>query len=175
MKAPIRPHRVRLHSVVGLLAGATCLVWGGCSGSDRPATVPVRGQVTFRGKPVVGATITFLCDGAPRPAVGTTDAAGAYQLTTFEPNNGAVVGTHVVTVKKYATGSNDGYPEIDPSMGPAAMSKALEKAEQATLEAQRKARKAPPELPAKYGRRSTSDLRKQVVAGENVINIDLSN
>jgi hypothetical protein len=162
-------------SVLALLAAATCLLCGGCSGSGRPATAPVRGQVTFRGKPVAGATLTFLCDGAPRPAVGTTDAAGTYQLTTFEPNDGAVVGVHVVTVKKYATVSDEGFPEIDPSMGPAAMAKALEKAEQQTLAVHRKARRAPAELPVKYGHRTTSDLRKEVVEGENIINIELSN
>lgn len=85
-----------------------------------------------------------------------------------------MVGTHVVMVKKYATGSDDSYPEIDPSMGPAAMSKALDEAVQRTLAAQQKARRMPPELPTKYGHRSTSDLRKEVVEGENVINIELT-
>lgn len=160
--------------LLGMLAGAACLVCGGCSGSDRPATAPVRGQVTFRGKPVAGATLSFLCDGAPRPAVGTTDAAGAYQLTTYEPNDGAVAGTHVVTVKKYATVSDENLAGFDPEAGPAAMSKAIDKAVQQTLEAQWKARKSPPELPVKYGHRTTSDLRKEVVAGENIINIELS-
>ena len=35
--------------------------------------------------------------------MGMTDEAGNYQLTTFEPNDGAMVGTHVVTVNKYST------------------------------------------------------------------------
>ena len=105
--------------VFSLLAAAACIACGGCSGSDRPACAPVRGEVTYLGKPVVGATVAFLCHGAPRPAMGTTDATGTYQLTTFEPDDGAVIGTHVVTVKKYAMQAEGIFPEIDPSMGAA--------------------------------------------------------
>jgi hypothetical protein len=159
--------------VVALLVGAVCVVSGGCSGSNRPATAPVRGTVTFRGKPVVGATLSFLCQGAPRHAIGTTDAAGNYRLTTFEPNDGAVIGTHVVTIEKFSIGPQESFPEIDPSMGPAAMAAALKKAEQATLEARQKAERMPSELPKKYSHRATSDLQKEVVPGDNVINIEL--
>src|SRR5262245_55739232 len=99
---------------VPLLIGAGCLLLLGCAGSDRPAIAPVRGRITFRGEPVGGATVTFLCTGAPRPAFGTTDAAGDFQLTTFEPNDGAVIGTHVVTIKHYATEPETPLPPVDP-------------------------------------------------------------
>jgi hypothetical protein len=152
-----------------VLAGATCLA--GCSGSGRPDTAPVRGKLTLRGKPVVGATLAFLCDGAPRHAIGTTDSEGNYQLTTFEPNDGAVVGKHVVTIKKFSVAPQE--VVIDPSMSPEIMEKARKKAEAATFAAQARAEKAPQELPKKYGHPATSDIRKEVVPGENVINIEL--
>jgi hypothetical protein len=134
---------------------------------------PVRGQVTLDRKPVAGATVVFLCQGAPRPAVGTTDSSGNFQLTTFEPNDGAVVGTHVVTVKKGASQSekagaaNEAEAELDSA-------KEIDDAVKRSMSARRKAPKAKAEIPAKYGHRSTSNLSKDVVAGENVIDIELS-
>jgi hypothetical protein len=170
MKPPNRPNRGKLQPVASVLLAAALLFCDGCLGSDRPATAPVRGQVTYRGKPVVGATLAFLCEGAPRHALGTTDAAGNYQLTTFEPNDGAVIGTHVVTVKIHPQAETI---ELDPSKGAAAFGEALEKQMQATLAARDKAAKAPPQIPPKYGSPATTDLRKEVVEGENVINIEL--
>jgi hypothetical protein len=155
-----------------MITVAASLALGGCTGSDRPATSPVSGQVTYLGKPIAGATVVFLCPGAPRPAVGTTDASGTYQLTTFEPNDGAVVGTHVVTVKKFAPPSEASSSAVEPNAGPDT-AKAIDDAVQRTLEAHRKAQKVPPEIPAKYGHRSTSPLQKDVAEGENVINIEL--
>src|SRR5262249_47270203 len=82
-----------------LLVAYCCLLLG-CSRSDRPATYPVHGKLIYQGKPVTGATLDFLAPGASRSAVGTTDEAGQFRLTTFEPDDGAVAGTHVVTVFK---------------------------------------------------------------------------
>ncbi len=68
--------------------------------SRGPETIPVQGIVTLDGKPVEGATVSFSPKAAGRPATGTTDAAGHFSLTTFEPGDGAVPGEHVVTVSK---------------------------------------------------------------------------
>jgi hypothetical protein len=151
------------------------LLLAGCSGSGRPATAPVRGQVTLRGKPVAGATVTFLCPGAPRFGVGTTDQTGNYRLTTYEPNDGAVIGTHVVTVKQYFMDSDATPSAIDPSGDPRAMSKAIKGAKLRVDQQRRAAARAGSLLPAKYGSRQTSDLHKEVVPGDNVINIELTN
>ena len=70
----------------------------GCSGADRPATVPVSGRVTFQGEPLVGAKVIFMAAGAPRAAAGTTDSGGRYQLTMFEENDGAMVGPQKVSI-----------------------------------------------------------------------------
>jgi hypothetical protein len=155
------------------IAAATCLALGGCSASDRPAMAPVSGKVTFQGKPIAGATVVFLCPGAPRQAVGTTDASGTYRLTTFESSDGAVVGTHVVTVKKGAAISEEGDAELETNEE-LDSAKEVDDAVKRTLETRRRVRKSRPEIPAKYAHRSTSDLSKDVIAGDNVINIELS-
>jgi hypothetical protein len=66
---------------------------------------PVKGRVTFNGKPVKEAAITFAPvpktdkDKEPgKPATGFTDEDGYYELSTFEPLDGAIVGNHKVTV-----------------------------------------------------------------------------
>jgi hypothetical protein len=67
----------------------------------------VSGTVTFDDKPVEGAQVTFMAPGAPRAAIGNTDSQGRYRLTTFKPNDGAVPGTHAVTIVKMETSGQD--------------------------------------------------------------------
>jgi len=75
----------------------------GCGQGGGPTTYATSGTVTFDGKPVEGAQVTFMAPGAPRAAVATTDAQGKYRLTTFKPSDGAVAGTHAVTIAKTET------------------------------------------------------------------------
>lgn len=49
-------------------------------------------------RPVAGATVTFIPQGGGRPASGVTDEAGRFALSTFEPGDGALVGTHGVAI-----------------------------------------------------------------------------
>ena len=154
------------------LAGACIISLLGCLGSGKRTIAPVHGQVTFQGKPVVGATVEFLCEGASRPAVGMTDNEGKYQLTTFTQNDGAMVGTHVVTVNVYATIAEAALP-VPKSSDSKAMSKAIDEAVKQSLKTVAMAEKAPPKVPVKYTERRTSDLRKDIVKGDNVINIEL--
>lgn len=67
---------------------------------NRPKTVPVSGVVTYMGQPVEGATVTFVSTAGKRGAVATTDAAGRFVLTTFEPKDGAIPGTYQVAIQK---------------------------------------------------------------------------
>jgi len=68
--------------------------------------VPVSGRVTFNGKPLAGAVVTFQprsSSDSPRPAgtgsIGHTDEQGHFSLRLVEPDRpGAVVGDHSVTV-----------------------------------------------------------------------------
>lgn len=149
------------------------LLWAGCSHSGRTIS-PVRGQVTYQKKPVAGATVTFLCPGAPRMAVGTTDENGNYQLTTFQPNDGAIVGTHVVTVNIYTVQPDAVALGTGPTSTRKGMSTSIDDAMKRSVQQIKKTEKAKPLIPPKYGDRRTSDLHKDVVKGNNVINIDLT-
>ncbi len=88
-----------LVAVVGLVA---LLAVGGCgdAAAVRSKTVPVTGTVTRGGKPVANAQVNFITAGAARNGAGQTDALGKFVLGTFGNSDGAVVGDHVVTVKK---------------------------------------------------------------------------
>jgi hypothetical protein len=167
----------RLTGIVARIFLASCVLLAGCSGSDRPAIAPVRGIVTYNGQPVAGAWVEFLCPGAPRPAVGKTDERGEYRLTTYEQCDGAMVGTHVVTIEKLNAEVATTDTNIDASgqsLQGEALSKAIAQSMRDSSHAAKKAEKAGSMLPAKYAYLKTSDLRKDVVDGENVINIDLT-
>lgn len=153
-------------------AAAVCIaVTLGCGGSSNPATYPVSGTVTQDGKPVEGATVSFVTTGSGRGAVGVTDSSGKYNLTTFESNDGAVPGTYKVRVAKYDgpqetevdtmaedTASDDGLVEM-----PADYSGAEEDdaAESKNL------------LPEKYNSVTGTPLEYTVTEGENTYDIEL--
>jgi hypothetical protein len=119
---------------------------------------------------VAGASVAFLAPGAPRLAVGTTDEAGHFSLTTYEPEDGAVVGTHTVTVQKLSVQAGPTYSvPSDGNIDPAAIERAMQETAM-RLEA---AEKAGSELPAKYSNHNTSDLQLEVVEGENEFKIEL--
>ena len=107
----------------------------------------VKGTVTFKGAPLATGEIQFLPQNG-RSAAGTiTD--GSYELTTYEPGDGAIAGGHTVVI------SAMDYGEFDPN-----------------------APKEPPPpkslIPQKYGAPNTSGLSAEVKAGEeNVIDFEL--
>jgi hypothetical protein len=96
---------------------------------------------------------------APRAAIGTTDAQGHFSLTTFEPDDGAIPGTHIVTfskVEKMASTENANYTEM----------------------MQKQKGKSPPKpkslIPEKYSRARDSETTATVNAdGENEFKFDL--
>jgi len=76
---------------------AACLAAVGC-GDGRPTRVPVSGKVVIDGKPLAFGAVRFTPAEGGRPATGELDAGGAFKLTTFEPEDGAAPGSHVVTI-----------------------------------------------------------------------------
>ncbi|MBN1589190.1 MAG: hypothetical protein JW888_06730 [Pirellulales bacterium] len=68
----------------------------GC-GDGRPKRVVVSGQVLIDGKPLDRGYIRLIPIGA-RPASAPIDPDGRFTLKTFEPGDGAVLGTHPVSV-----------------------------------------------------------------------------
>jgi hypothetical protein len=97
------PHgcRRRRHRPMRLVGMTALLVTvAACSGPRTP--VPVSGTVTLDGKPVEGATVTFLVlgdDKEGRPATGQTDKTGTFHLKTGN-EDGARPGEYKVVVSK---------------------------------------------------------------------------
>lgn len=134
----------------------------GCSGSDFPETYPVTGKVTLQGKPVEGAQITFVVEGAPRMAMGTTDAEGNYTLSTFEPGDGAMPGSHKVMVASPAVEA----PVMDPGNPGGDYGAMMRQAASG--------RPAEGAIPPKYNSPQTSGLTAEVTAeGPNAFDFDL--
>ena len=73
------------------------LLLGGC-GSGLPERGKVTGKVTFNGKPVPEGTVTFYPQ-TGRSASGRIQPDGTYTLTTFDEGDGAIVGSHEVTIE----------------------------------------------------------------------------
>jgi hypothetical protein len=126
---------------------ASLLLAAGC-GSGRPKCIAVSGIVTYRGKPVETAIVTFFPKNT-RPATGWTDAQGRFTLRTFSTGDGVVLGDHIVCVTKKIvdakTKKNDPYP------------------------------KATSVLPDRYGTPVTSPLKATVTAdGPNDFRFDLT-
>lgn len=71
----------------------------GC-GDGRPTRIPVSGVMTLEDQPVAGASVMFSPVDGGRPAEGVTDDQGRFELKTFDPGDGAILGKHRVTVRK---------------------------------------------------------------------------
>jgi hypothetical protein len=81
--------------------GCLLFAFSGWGGAGRP--VKVEGVVTLDGQPFVGATVMFTPATAGRgtkPASGRTDANGAFLLTTYRSDDGALPGTYKVVVTR---------------------------------------------------------------------------
>ncbi len=86
---------------------ACCLLvsgfFAGCSSGplenpNWPKRVKATGSVHYQDKPVEGAVVTFVSNDGKSTATGQTDANGKFRLTTYVEGDGAVPGSHVVTV-----------------------------------------------------------------------------
>lgn len=74
----------------------------GCS--NQPATYQVNGKLEFEdGSPVKFGTIEFLSREHSINARGKIERDGSFSLTTYHPDDGAVAGTHQVTIQQFAT------------------------------------------------------------------------
>ena len=100
-----RPHKVVATVLVSLLI-VPC--WGcGSAGSGTQATlIPVKGKVTYKGKPVTKGQVTFEPDGYGRPGGGKLQSDGTFVLGTYKEGDGVVAGHHQVSIS--GTGSRAG-------------------------------------------------------------------
>lgn len=145
---------------------------GESSGKPRPTIAPVSGKVTYKGQPVVDAAVTFINASSPRTAVGVTNAQGEFALTTFDTNDGALVGEHKVTIAKRQGAAT---AELRSPLEQAAQSGGNMEAYRQAMTQDRKDVKVENQLPGKYSSPDTSGLVRQVVEGEeNKFTFDLT-
>jgi hypothetical protein len=131
-------------------------------------TVKVEGTVTLDGQPVPGAMVIFYPeDGGPQ-ANALTDADGAFRLTTFNTGDGAMPGSHKVTVSKQK-GKEDTTVGVHPE-DPDSMHKAISGA--IGKDPRKELNKPPNTLPPDYGDKSKTPLKYQVPA-DGAIKIEL--
>jgi hypothetical protein len=140
--------RSRLAGPVLVACGCLMAVAAGCGQSaNQPAVAPTAGVVTYNGSPLANAQVVFIPadSSGSRVATGKTDASGAFVMSTFGKDDGAIPGDKLVTVvaqeevKSAKEGNEPGSPGYV----------------------------APKELiPKKYFSEATSGLKASVVAGK---------
>ena len=141
----------------------TFLLTAGC-GDDGPTLHPAAGLVTYKGKPLAGAMVTFIPLGTGAIAMGTTNMEGRFEIKTGSLS-GVVEGRAGVTVslsESHETGlKEDMTPEDMQQM-------AIDGKLQAELEKQNTAL-----IPVKYSRADSSGLSVDVKSGQEEYNLTL--
>lgn len=139
------------------------LIFAGCGGNDskKPSVYPVTGNVKMHGAPLANATVAFApVQQGQTTAVGTTDAQGNFQLTTYEFGDGAAEGTYKIIITKSAVAAS---PSSSSSAGDHG-------ADDPTANAHTPsgaARSAQSLVPPQYGKKDTTPLSEEVKASGN--------
>ncbi|RCS41061.1 carboxypeptidase regulatory-like domain-containing protein [Bremerella cremea] len=137
------------YGLMPIVLGLACVI--GCNSESstkvpgRSVTVEAGGIVTLNGKPLAGATVLFSSEQLNLTAYAKTDKAGRFQLSTYEPGDGAPAGHYRVAIKKvdHAVTSPSDHPALPPTT------------------------ESSPLLPAKYADCETSDLEAVVAEGKD--------
>ena len=138
-------------SVAALIAMMVIAATVGCSRADMGR---VSGVVTFGGKPVADAVVSFRPQNRPM-AFGRTDATGRFTLNTYSKGDGVVKGVNRVSIEPW-TPAPEAVPE--PGQDPRPW-KDLERAD----------------IPKKFRQEETSGLTVEVIAGKrNEFNFELA-
>ncbi len=93
--------------VLAVVLLASCWGCGSNAGPYAGKTVPVKGKVTYKGKPLTQGEILFEPDSG-REANGNIQPDGTFELSTFKAGDGAVPGKHRVAVS--GTSKKDAVP-----------------------------------------------------------------
>jgi hypothetical protein len=155
------------------LATPAVLMLGACLGCGTKANnfFKVSGIVTLDGAPLPGAKVTYYPSLGEAPALGVTDSAGKFQLSTFDlktlkSTDGALPGEYKVTVEMPSSagrnpGSADGLEVGHIEREKAMASKGGRKATEVKV------------LHANYGDVATTPL-KQVVPPQGAVKLKLT-
>jgi hypothetical protein len=136
---------------------------GGCDSRLHYEHATVHGKVTYHGKPVPLGSVLFVPveppkDGLMQPASGSINPDGTYELKS-EADAGAILGEHKVVV----IAVDGGQPAQDsakaPESGPAPVAKSV---------------RFKSLVPKKYSDPSTTPLTRKVAAGDNTIDIEVT-
>lgn len=141
------PDRRRVYAIT-----AAVLLCAGCS--SQPAIGVVEGELKLDGRPVAGALVLFQPEGPLQiQSGGVTDEQGRFKLRSNDSREGALIGPHKVIVQSAARFSVIPNKEADDAT-PVASANA-------------------PEIPEQYTKIDRTQLRQEVVAGENSIVLEL--
>lgn len=145
-----------MHTKFLAVWAAAALAVAGCSGDGKIPRAAVSGTITYKGKPAVGVSISFLPDTpGMRAGVGRADTKGRYILGTYDPDDGAPVGKC-----KIALSLRGPSKKLKPGMGAAAGEELMDQGD--------------PLIPIRYFDPKTSGLEFEVVEGKNnVFDIEL--
>lgn len=118
-------------------------------------------SVTYRGKPLEAAVVTFTNSEGRPDSFGITDDQGKTQLTTYESGDGATLGKHSITVvKQEISDSKSEAPQDSPDYTPSPGA-------------------SPPPVirdlvPKKFATPKSSGLTAEIVEGTNQVSVDLA-
>lgn len=128
-----------------VVAGIAIMVIAAAVGCGRADMGRVSGVVTYQGKPVADAVVSFRPKNRPM-AFGRTDAAGRFTLNTFSKGDGAVKGANRVRIEPWSPGP-DSVPE--PGQDPRPWKDPIRD-----------------DIPKKFRQEETSGLEVEVIAGK---------
>jgi hypothetical protein len=142
--------------IVGISASLGC--------STGPALAPVRGTVTVNGKPLppCQGRISFHPEKG-RLATAALEPDGSFVLTTFNPGDGALIGSHKVTIK--ATRIANGLPVAKSVADEANVARKGHAASEAQVVWI---------IPAKFAETATTPLTAMVENRSNTIDFDVT-
>ena len=157
---------VARRALLGLtMAGLTL---SGCDSTTHYEHATVHGKVTYNGKPVPMGSVLFVPveppkDGLMQPASGSIKPDGTYELKS-QADAGAILGEHKVVVTAV-----DGGQVVEP-----AAAKNAAPAPAGGPGAGKKAVQFKSLIPNKYADPSNTPLTRKVVAGDNTIDIEVT-
>lgn len=145
------------------LLGLALVAQSGC-GPSLPKTVPVSGTIKLNGKPIEGASVSFIRDSGGRIGYGISDAQGQFKISTFGTEDGATLGRHKVVVAKVDL-QGLSVPKVEVEQNAEIGEPLLE---------QKGAWKPKSLLPEKYSNPETTDLFVEVSVGMDPVELNMT-